>query len=140
MAVWRQKAIELFPQLRDLNSGEYTIYSLFTDLRGELEQAHEANDADALDRLYSFAEWCLRQKDLNNSAAVAFYEHLFELKQAHWPAIIRRLSPQVVQEVCPLWEWLLSADRFRELQKRLEAQGKAVARPRQGVTRGRPKR
>ncbi len=127
MAVWRRRAAELFPELRrNLNSRHYTIYSLFTDLRGILEDAHEASNGEALTAIYGFAEWCLKQKELNNAAAVAFYEHLFQLSQPYWPAIVARLSPQVVQEVWPLWEWLLKPDQFAELQKSLQRSGKPI--------------
>ena len=42
MAVWRRKALELFPELsHDLNSNEYTICSLFSELLPMVRVAHE---------------------------------------------------------------------------------------------------
>jgi hypothetical protein len=140
VAVWRKRALEDFPHLRRrIDTRGYTIYSLLTDLLVELDRALEISDDDALHRLFALAEWCLRQKDLNNAAAVGFYEHVLQRKQGHWPTIIRRLSPFVVQEVWPLWEWLLAEDYFLDLQKRLEAQGKPITIHQAGL-RSRPKR
>jgi len=37
MAVWRRKALELFPELRnDLNSNKYAPYNLFVELLPKL--------------------------------------------------------------------------------------------------------
>jgi hypothetical protein len=81
MATWRRRAIELFPDLQpELNSPEYTIYSLFVDLSSAMREAHRADDDERLANIYGFAEWCARQRSqpLWNSAGVVFYEHVFD--------------------------------------------------------------
>src|SRR5438552_15545583 len=86
LAVWRRKALELFPELRsEFQRPESSIYTVFFELLPMVRQAHDGNDVDLLRRIYGFAEWCLEQtaKDLWNAAGVAFYEHLFD-ERAYW--------------------------------------------------------
>ena len=79
MSMWRQKAIEIAPELKkhfqDLDLSPYTVFSEFLSL---LEQAHIDNDTTKIKNIYDYAEWCSQQKDqkLWNSAGVSFYEHL----------------------------------------------------------------
>lgn len=74
-----------------------------------LGEAHAEDDHDTLRRIYDYAEWCFRQRSKNlwNSVAVSFYEHLFD--QA-WmsPLAAPWLKPHVVKEVMTLWEARLS--------------------------------
>ena len=105
MAVWRRRALELFPQLRrDLQSRDYSVYLLFFDLKPMLRVAHDADDTEELRRIYGFAEWCSRQtaKDLWNAAGVAFYEHLFDYPE-YSERVIPWLSPRVVYYHWSLW-------------------------------------
>src|SRR4051812_42433750 len=106
MAVWRRKALEVFPELREaLNHRDYTIYQLFFDLLPLSRAAHETSNDSVLENIYSFAEWCLHQHSPEpaNAAAVAFYEHLFDQRQ-YWHEIISHLSPFVIQQCRSLWE------------------------------------
>lgn len=79
MSVWRQKAIEIAPELKkefqDPGLSPYTVFSEFLSL---LEQAHIDNDTIKIKNIYDYAEWCSLQKDqkLWNAAGVSFYEHL----------------------------------------------------------------
>jgi hypothetical protein len=122
MAAWRRRALELFPQLqRELNDGEYTVYSLFFDLKPMLRDAHDAGDAELLRRIYGFAEWCAHQhaKDLWNAAGVAFYEHLFDYP-AYSAQIIPWLSPYVVYMHWQLWEAMVASDEWARVRPLLE--------------------
>jgi hypothetical protein len=91
MAAWRRRALELFPQLRrDLQSRDYSVYSLFFELKPMLRTAHDSGDNELLRCIYGFAEWCSQQtaKELWNAAGVAFYEHLFD-----YPDYSERIIP-----------------------------------------------
>jgi hypothetical protein len=132
MAAWRRRALELLPQLRrELNDGEYTVYSLFFDLLPMLREAHDAGDTELLGRTYGFAEWCSQQpaKDLWNAAGVAFYEHLFDYP-AYSERVIPWLSPHVVYTHWGLWEAMVSPSewaRVRPLLKGKRAVGEREA-------------
>jgi hypothetical protein len=106
VAVWRRRALELFPELHlELNDRDYSVYSLFVDLKPLLRKAHDWEDVELLRRIYDFAEWCSRQtaKDLWNAAGVSFYEHLFDYP-AYSARVIPWLSPLVVYTHWSLWE------------------------------------
>ncbi len=132
MAVWRRKALELFPELRgDLNPTRstheypYNYHSLFFDLFDMFREALEAADEATLRRVTVFAEWCLRQDrrapDLANAAGVAFYEHVFDVARIDWPDAARWLSPEVVRECWSLWEFRhdkADIERIREILSR----------------------
>ena len=120
MSTWRRKALELFPTLRrELNDREYTIYMLYFDLLPMVREAHDEDDRNLLRRIYGFAAWCFDQKakDLWNSAAVAFYEHLFDQRK-YWSLVLPWLSPKVITECWPLWEFRLSAEDTEHGQTR----------------------
>jgi hypothetical protein len=79
MSTWRKKAIECAPELKkDFEDPGFEIYSVFSELLSLLIDAHRLNDTNRLQKIYSFAEWCFRQKDRKiwNAAGVGFYEHL----------------------------------------------------------------
>src|SRR5688572_12596252 len=79
MSVWRQKAIEIAPELkREFQDPNLTPYTVFTELLFLLKQAHDRGDVERLRKIYNYAEWCFRQKEqkLWKAAWVSFYEHL----------------------------------------------------------------
>jgi len=79
MSAWRQKAIEVAPELKkEFQDPDLSPYTVFSELLSLLEQAHFINDITKLRNIYDYAEWCSQQKDqkLWNSAGVSFYEHL----------------------------------------------------------------
>jgi hypothetical protein len=79
MSKWRQKALEIAPELKkeflEPDLSPYTVFSEFLEL---LAQAHIDKDKIRIQNIYDYAEWCSRQKDqrLWNAAGVSFYEHL----------------------------------------------------------------
>jgi hypothetical protein len=124
MAAWRRQALARFPALRrDIQDPRYSIYMLFFDLLPMVRQAHTTADGDTLRQIYGLAEWCLSQTtgELNNAAAVAFYEHLFDSRRSDWPAIASWLSPRAVEACWPLWEGRLPPDELRQLHMLLGA-------------------
>jgi len=57
MAVWRRKALAIFPELAtELNEPNYTIYQLFFDLTPMAEQGHRNRDSDLRGKIYGFVE------------------------------------------------------------------------------------
>ncbi|MBS1513079.1 MAG: hypothetical protein JST86_19740 [Bacteroidetes bacterium] len=79
MSTWRQKAIEIAPELKkDFQEPDLSPYYVFSTLLSVLKQAHIDNDLARIKSIYDYAEWCSQQKDqkLWNAAGVSFYEHL----------------------------------------------------------------
>ena len=119
MSTWRTKAARLFPQLKpELNSKEFTIYMVFTDLCSWAREAHQSGDDDLLRKIYGFSAWCLRQeaKDLWNAAGVSFYEHLIDEPKL-WAEIVPWLSPRVIGDVHGLWEARLDPEAMSKFDK-----------------------
>lgn len=79
MSVWRQKAIDLAPELKkDFEEPDLSPYTVFSELLSLLQKAHISNDVERIQKIYDYAEWCSKQKEqkLWNAAGVSFYEHL----------------------------------------------------------------
>ena len=130
MAAWRRRALELFPQLRrDLSARDYTVYSLFFDLKPLLRDAYGAGDDGLIRRMYEFAEWCARQtaQPLWNAAGVAFYEHLFDYPEYSERAV-PWLSPRVVFMHWELWEAMVATEEWARVSPLLEAKRSAGER------------
>jgi hypothetical protein len=122
MAAWRRRALELFPQLgNELPRREFTIYMLYFDLLPMVRSAHDVNNEEELRRIYGFAEWCMRQKAENlwNSAAVCFYEHLFDIPE-YRTKVVSWLSPFVIEQCWGLWERRLTEAEIEEVKRLVE--------------------
>jgi hypothetical protein len=127
MAVWRRRALELFPQLRgEITGRDCSVYSLFFELKPMLRAAFDAGDTDLLGRIFGFAEWCSSQtaKELWNPAGVAFYEHLFDYPQ-YSEQVIPWLSPHVVFTHWQLWEAMVAPTEWARVRPLLD--GKRIA-------------
>ena len=119
---WR-RALELFPELRrDLTERDFTVYSLFFDLKPRLREALTAGDEVLVRRIFGFAEWCAAQtaKELWNAAGVAFYEHLFDYP-AYSERVVPWLSPRVVYTHWGLWEAMVDPTEWARVAPLLEA-------------------
>jgi hypothetical protein len=117
MAVWQQKAIELFPDPRsEIGIPDATIYSLFRRLLTRCIAAHSAGNTPLLEKIYGFAEWCLAQheEDVWNAAGVSFYEHLVDQPETI-DQIPAWLSPDVFVTVSGLFEWRMEPHSFASL-------------------------
>jgi hypothetical protein len=119
VAVWRRKALALFPFLRDdVQRPDSTVYEVFF-LLPCVSEAIALGDTELLRRMFEFAEWCAGQpaEDLWNAAGVVFYEHLFD--GDNWPyrrESIQRLPPWVVVDCMGLWEHWLPAEKLAEVR------------------------
>jgi hypothetical protein len=79
MSTWRQKAIDIAPELKkDFQDPDLSPYTVFSALLDLLLQAHRDNNSTRIEKIYDYAGWCFRQKNqtLWNAAGVSFYEHL----------------------------------------------------------------
>jgi hypothetical protein len=116
MSVWRRKAIETFPQLRqEFARPETTIHGVFFELLDRARDAHSRSDEELLGRIYGFAHWCFRQRadDLCNAAGVAFFEHLVD--GPFLDEIPRWVEPDVFEGCKDLFRVRLSKDEFGDL-------------------------
>src|SRR3954466_12688721 len=79
MSAWRREAADRLPELWYDEEARESIYLFFFEVLPFVVGAHRSGDEDALRRGYGFAQWCFEQGgELENAAAVAFYEHLFD--------------------------------------------------------------
>ena len=119
MSVWRQKAIQIAPELKhDFQEPDLSPYTVFMELLPLLKQAHNDNDIERIEKIYNYAEWCSQQKDkdLWNAAGVSFYEHLGdnELVFSQFTQWIKR---NVYLEIRGLLELRLTDEQLKLLDK-----------------------
>ena len=85
MESWRTKAIEFFPELRDLVQKQATPLTLWTELYLVLVRFYDEGpiDDDQIRKVYAYARWCLVQPntesvetDASSAAAVGFVESI----------------------------------------------------------------
>jgi hypothetical protein len=118
---WTELASDLFPTLQEeLTEPNSSLYDFLTSLDQLRTVAQSSRDRELLARIYFFCEWCLVHPDREiwNAAAVGFWEHLFDDWLARFHAI-PYLSPRVIADIWPLWEWRLSADQLVEVTQLL---------------------
>jgi hypothetical protein len=117
MSAWRKKAIECLPELRkDFEDPEESIYLVFSAMLSAAIDFHKENNIDRLQKIYDFAEWCLRQKskDLWNAAGVSFYEHLGDQTETRQD-IRRWVKPEIYAEIRELLEVRLSDKEMQQI-------------------------
>ena len=117
MSAWRRRAIEAWPDdAAFIQDPETTIYLLFFELLAWVQKAHDEGDEAQLHRIYGFAHWCLdtSSRDLQNAAAVAFFEHLVD-KEPSRSAIPRWVQPRAFADLKSLFESGMSPEAYVEL-------------------------
>jgi len=117
MSVWRQKAINCLPELKkDFEQPGTSIYDVFLELLPAVVEAHKRKDIDRLKNIYTFAEWCFRQKekDLWNSAGVAFYEHLGDYEETR-QAMPQWIKLDIYKDIRGLLEARLDRNELQKL-------------------------
>ena len=114
MEAWRNLAIELFPEYKDIYSNTESIYSVLSDLEDMVDEAHQQNNEDNLARIYKFTEWCYSQKDNDpdiwDAASTTFYGHLLDSDQTLW-AIPYWVKPDTFQEMRDEFETRMVLER-----------------------------
>jgi hypothetical protein len=117
MAKWRAKAIELFPEYRKgfwaFQRSRMSLYSIFFELKDDLDQKIETEDHGWLDRVFELVEWCYAQRvrapDIWNAAATAFLEHMADTDER------AKLIPKYVKP--PLFEFM--REEFHKRRERV---------------------
>lgn len=119
MSVWRRKAIEYLPNLKDeFEQPGTSIYDVFIVMLPAVVVAHKEKDAMKLKKIYGFAEWCFQQKEkeLWNAAGVCFYEHLVDHEETlkelpHW------VKPNIYPNIRGLLQLRLQEKEIQKLDK-----------------------
>jgi len=126
MSLWRNKALETFPDLRrELTSPDVdSTYAMWTRVLLPLaEEAQARDDRSLLGRIHGYAAWSMRQpgKDVWNAAAVSFYEELFNKSHSKdWiERVVEWIPDDVVKDVWGLWAERLSPNDVELLRKHL---------------------
>ena len=120
---WRARALASFPELREELEDEsdiFSIYILFSELEDMVRTAHRDGDDDMLRRIYGYASWARGQPDddIQNAAAVSFYEHLFDQKWMR-PLVIPWINSAIVRDYLGLWESMLLPADLEEVRQLL---------------------
>jgi hypothetical protein len=119
---WRAKALEYFPDLRDLIEGEASPLSLWIELYWVLVRAYdeEPMNEDRIGKIYDYAAWCLRQPNTGNNdtdassgVAVAFIEDI-PLNQRISEDLYRWMSAETFNDCEPLFRYTLSDEEFQK--------------------------
>lgn len=117
MSAWRQKAIDIAPELRnEFQDPDLTPYTVFIELLFLVEQAHQNKDTDRLRKIYDYAEWCFRQKEqkLWNAVGVTFYEHLGDTDKT-FPGFTNWVKKEIYFEIRELLNQRLDTEKMRKL-------------------------
>jgi hypothetical protein len=119
VSTWRRKALELFPDLRaEIEARDASIYTVFFELLPRCRDAHDRGDIEELEKIYGYAEWCVRQKAevVWNAAGVGFYEHLADSNRT-LAAIPKWVSKEVFNEIAGLLEFRVGQEKVEELRR-----------------------
>ena len=119
MSVWRQKAIEIAPELKkEFQDPGLSPYTVFSELLSLLERAHIENDIPRLKRIYDYAEWCSLQTDkkLWNAAGVSFYEHLGD-NELVFSQFTKWVKKNIYLELRDLLNQRFGEERMKQLDK-----------------------
>jgi hypothetical protein len=117
MSTWRKKAIECLPEhKKEFEKPDCSIYTVFFQMLTSVLEAHQQNNQERLMKIYSYAEWCFRQKreDLWNAAGVAFYEHLGD-KPETLAAITTWIKKDIYLDIRSLLELRMDDAALKEL-------------------------
>jgi hypothetical protein len=124
MSLWRQKAVEMFPELIARFEDADTPYLLWFELRDAFEHAYEQTprDESLIGRIYKYSDWCCDQPrgatapdDLLTCVAVCFYEHIPENPSAR-EDMPRWWRPEDLAGLRSVFQYNLSVEEFSELK------------------------
>ena len=132
MERWREKAIEMFPELDSRFEADDSPYDLWFELLEAFEKAYEKTppDESLIRRIYQYSDWCCDQPrgktpedDLFTCVAVSFYEHIPLNPRARqdMPRWFRSEDLQGGSAGEPnIFAYHLTADQFEELKRFLD--------------------
>ena len=93
-------------------------------------EATDKQETGEIEKIYSLAEWCFRQKanDLRNAAAVAFYEHLVD-----HPYTAKQVSlwikPDIFRDLETLFESRLGKEKYLKFRKEYYSRDTSIHKP-----------
>ena len=132
MTQWRDKAVEMFPELTAALETAETPYLLWFDLWDAFEKAYDKTpkDESLIRRIYQYSDWCSQQPrretaadDLLTCVAVCFYEHIPCSAKAR-EDMPRWFQPEDLDDGPPgqpsIFDYHLSVQEQRELRRFLE--------------------
>jgi hypothetical protein len=142
-SMWREKASLLFPELsEELQDAAYSIYQLFFDLLPLFRDSVATTNSQRVHNIMEFAAFAFRDgdRDVENAAAVAFYEHLFD-DSSSMVAVEALVDKTIVLTVWPLWAARLDRKVWFYLKERLEKRhniqlGQGIEPPSRGTFDG----
>jgi hypothetical protein len=110
---WREKAIELLPQERQLIQSADSPMALWVELEFKIQEHVEDQDEDWIRGLIEYASWCLspqaghRPSDASTAAVVTFFESLPQTKGIA-PYLAKYLSLEDFMSCEPHYTYLAS--------------------------------
>jgi hypothetical protein len=119
---WRAKAIELFPDLKDLVEQEPSPLSLWIELYLVLARIYDRDpvDEDRIRKIYDYASWCFAQPetgssdtDASSGVAVSFVESI-PLNQRISEDLHRWMSVETFDGCENLFRYTLDEKAFQD--------------------------
>lgn len=132
MEDWRAKALELFPDLRDLIQKQPNAMSLWIELTITIGTAYAEDpvNEERVGRIYDYAVWCLKQPrtdsaetDLSTAVAVCFIEHI-PLHQRVSDDLYRWMSVDSFDGFENLFRYYLDNDQYKKFSDEFHAKKK----------------
>lgn len=129
---WRAKALECFPNLRELIEKQPNPMSLWIELAFTLEQVYEEKPVrdEEIGKFYDFAAWCFKQArtesaetDLSSCVAVCFIEHI-PLHRRISDDLYRWMSAGSFHGFENLFRYHLSDEKFKKFSAEFHAKKK----------------
>jgi hypothetical protein len=118
---WRTKALEYFPDLRELIDQESSPLSLWIELYHVLVIAYDQQpiNEERIGKVYDYAAWCLKQPatgnketDPSSGVAVSFIEDI-PLNQRISDDLYRWVSAETFDDCEPLFRCVLNDEEFQ---------------------------
>jgi hypothetical protein len=105
MSVWRRKAIEAAPELRDEIKRAWSPMAAWIALRPFFEDCVKNDRREKARRIVHYARYCLAapHTDINTAAAVGFIEHLADDEQVRL-----RLPELITAQEVEEWRTILT--------------------------------
>ena len=132
MEDWQTKALELFPDRRELVEEQPNPMSLWIELTIALEHVYEENPLsdDRIGKFYDYAAWCFKQPrtesaatDLSTAVAVCFIEHI-PLHHRISDDMYRWISAESFEGFENLFRYHLSDEEFKKFSAEFRAKKK----------------
>lgn len=132
MEAWQTKALEVFPDRRELIEEQPNPMSLWIELTIALGHVYEESPLsdERIEKFYDYAAWCLKQPrtesaetDLSTAVAVCFIEHI-PLHPGISDDVYRWLSAESFDGFENLFRYHLSDEEFKKFASEFHAKKK----------------